>query len=232
MQEHKSKEQTEGNGDGDDHGRTEIEQEEQQNDQDEHHAAEEIVFDGCYGVFDEDVTVVERNDLDVFGQDVFIEVIRLLFHGRENGLRLFAAAHEDNALDGIIVLAETEFAETWGVSDDDFAYLADADGCAVVRTHDDVGDILSVLDQPEAADVKELSTLVVESAASIGVVHRKRVDHLRDGEVESVEFHGVEFDHVLHGRSAEAGVIGHAGNGFVGTLDHPIFDGVEFLRRA
>ena len=55
---------------------------------------------------------------------------------------------------------------------------------------------------------------------------------LRDGQVEVVEPRGIEQHVILHRRAAEAGVVGDAGDAAVGALDDPVFESVEFHRRA
>ena len=42
----------------------------------------------------------------------------------------------------------------------------------------------------------------------------------------------VEQDLVLHYRSAEAGVVGYSMNRSISPLDHPVFNGFQFLRTS
>src|SRR5262249_24004613 len=50
--------------------------------------------------------------------------------------------------------------------------------------------------------------------------------------VEVVETDRIEQDVVLHGGTAEAGIVGDARNAAIGALDDPVFIGVQFLRSA
>src|SRR5713226_6605867 len=47
-----------------------------------------------------------------------------------------------------------------------------------------------------------------------------------------VELGGIEQDLILHGRSAEAGIIGNAGNALVSAFNDPLLVGVQLLRGA
>ncbi len=86
--------------------------------------------------------------------------------------------------------------------------------------------------QADAADVVELSALRIEAAAGIGVVGGESSGDLRNGEVIAVDARRIEQHLILHGRAAEAGVVGNAGDGAIGTLDDPVFDGLQLLRSA
>ena len=46
---------------------------------------------------------------------------------------------------------------------------------------------------------------------------------MHDGKVVVVEFYWIQEDVILHGGPAETGIVGDAGNGFVGALDVPDF---------
>ena len=86
---------------------------------------------------------------------LFIQLLGLRFNALQHILRLLAAPHHDDALDGIICFVEAEFAQAWGVSDDDFADIADANRHAILRAYDDVANIRGVADKAEAADIVE-----------------------------------------------------------------------------
>ncbi len=85
-------------------------------------------------------------------------------------MRLLAAAHEDHAFDGIVILLEAKLAEPRRVADRHVANVPDANRHAVVAADDDVSDVVGIADQTDAAYVVELPALGVESAAGIGVI--------------------------------------------------------------
>ena len=154
------------------------------------------------------------------------------FDALEDVLRLLAGEHEDDAFDPVVIVLETEFAQARRVADGDLADVADAHRHAVVVSHDDVADVFGLGHQPESAHVEELRALRIKTAAGVGVVGGQRIQHLRQGNVVAVKLGGIEQHLVLHHRAAEAGIVGHAGHGLVGALDHPVFVGLQLLRSA
>ena len=149
---------------------------------------------------------------------------------------MFAAAHEDDAFNRIVVIfcfvLKAKDAETRSVADFDVADVLDANGRAVIAGNDDFADVVGGFDEAEAAHIIKLAALGIKTAASIGVVGLQSVDNLHDGNMETVQTTRIEKNLVLHGRPAETGIIGDAGNAAVGALDDPVFEGVKFLRRA
>ncbi len=103
---------------------------------------------------------------------------------------------------------------------------------AVLFLDDDVSDVLHVADQTEAADVIELAALGIEAAARVGVVAAELAGDLRDGDAVGKELVGIQQHLVLHGGAAKTGVVGNALDGAVVAFQHPVLDGLQFLRRA
>src|SRR5271169_6169762 len=93
-----------------------------------------------------------------------------------------------------------------------------------LRADDDAADVLHILDQAQAAHVIKLAALRIKSAAGVGVVHGKLLEHLRDGDVIAVEPRGVEQHLVLHHGAAKSGIIGDVAHLLVLALDHPSFE--------
>ena len=116
-----------------------------------------------------------------------VQFLSLLLHALQDGLGLFAAAHEDHAFDGVVVLFESENSQARGVADFYMADVLDADGGAVRVAHYDFADVFGGSQQAEAANVVELLADGIETAAAVGVIGSKRGDHLRHGDVEVVE---------------------------------------------
>ena len=55
---------------------------------------------------------------------------------------------------------------------------------------------------------------------------------MHDREMKIVELGGIEQDLILHGRSAEAGIVGNARNALISTGDDPVLVSVQLLRRT
>ncbi len=163
---------------------------------------------------------------------MLVQFFGLGFDALQHVLRLLAAQHHDDAFDGVVILVESELAQARRVADGDFADVAYAHRHAILRADDHAADVLHVLDQAQAAHVIKLAALRIKSAAGVGVVHGKLLDHLRDGDVIAVEPRGIEQHLILHHGAAEAGIIGDAAHLLVLALDHPIFESFQFLRRA
>ncbi len=109
-------------------------------------------------------------------------------------MSLLAAAHQDDAFDGVIVILllglETENAEARGVADFDTANILYADGNAIQAGNDDFANIFRSLDQAEAADVVKLAALGIEAATGVGIVGVQSGNDLHHGKVIVVELYG------------------------------------------
>src|SRR5580704_6206283 len=143
-------------------------------------------------------------NLDVRRQDLLVQFFRLCLDSLEDVLGLLPAKHENDALDGIVILLETEFAEAWRMPNGYVPYITHSDGHAFVSANHDVSNVICVAHQPDAANVVELSSLRIKSSASIRVVGRQRSSDLGNGQVIPVDSRGVEQHLILHHRSTEA----------------------------
>src|SRR5580704_7131112 len=143
-------------------------------------------------------------NLDVRRQDLVVQFFRLCLDSLEDVLGLLPAKHENDALDGIVILLEPEFAQAWRMPDGYVSYITHSDGHAFVGTNYDVSNVICVPDQPDAANVVELSSLRIKSAAGIRVVGRQSCGDLWNGQVIPVDARGVEQHLILHDRSTEA----------------------------
>ena len=112
------------------------------------------------------------------------------------------------------------------------ADVADQDRRAVVHGHDDVADVLGRLNASQSAHVVKLAALRVEAAAGVAVVRAERADDQRHRQADRGHLRRIEQHLILHRRTAEAGVVRDAGNGFVLALDHPILERLQLHRRA
>src|SRR5262249_52378967 len=131
-----------------------------------------------------------------------------------------------------VILLKTKLSQPRRMANAHLADVANSQRDAMVLTYDDIGDVLRIPHQPDAADVIKLASLRIEAASRIGIVHVQRVDDLRYREVISIQARRVQQHLILHRGPTEARIIGHSRNGAIRTLDRPIFDGMEFLRRT
>jgi hypothetical protein len=84
----------------------------------------------------------------------------------------------------------------------------------------------------QAADVIELASLRIKTAARVGIIIAELGENLRHVHAVREQLVGVEQHLVLHGGAAEAGIVRHARNGAVVALEHPILQDFEFLGRT
>ncbi len=94
---------------------------------------QQVVLDSADSQLNQIAAVIVRAHLDVGRQHVFVELLGLGFDAFEHILRLLAAAHHDDALDGVVGFIEAELAEARGVADDHIADVVDAHGHAILR---------------------------------------------------------------------------------------------------
>src|SRR6202011_891324 len=149
VQKNKGEEQRQRNRHRHNEGCAETDEEENQHDQDEHHAAKQVCFYSVGGEPHEVAAVVKRAHLDIGGQDALVAFFGCCLYTLEHGLRLFAAAHEDHAFDGVIGFVETEFAEARCMADGDLANIAHPHGHAILIANDDASDVRLVTNQSE-----------------------------------------------------------------------------------
>ena len=232
MQKDEREQQRQRNGERDDDRGANAHQKRHQHDKDQSHAQQHVVLDRVDGQLHQIAAVVVGTHLYVRRQDVFVQLLGLRFDALQHILRLLAAPHHDDAFDGVIRLVEAEFAQARSVPDGHVADIADAHRHSVLRAHDDVADVRGIANQAEAANVVELAALRIESAAGVGVVDRELLHHGRHGDVVGVESCRIEQHLILHHGAAETGVVRNARHLLVFALDHPVFVGLQFLRRA
>src|ERR1700690_61968 len=110
--------------------------------------------------------------LDVRRQNLPVQFLRFCLNSFENVLRLLPAQHQNHALNSVVILLETKLAQPWRVPDRHISNIPHSDGYAFVGANYGVANVLRVPYQPDAANVVELSTLRIKSAARIRVVGR------------------------------------------------------------
>ncbi len=216
----------------DDQPGAEIVEEEHQYHDDQQHAAQQIARHRVHRHVDQVAAVVERHDLDVLGQDVIVEFLRLRLDPLEHVLCLLAGAQQDDAFDRVILLADAELAQPRRDADDDMADILDQHRRALVHRQHDIADILDGRQPPEPADIIELPALRIETAAAIAVVGGQRAFDLLHRQAQGGDAHLIEHHLILHRAAAEAGIVRHAGHRAVMRLDRPFLDGLQFHRRA
>src|SRR5262249_23436163 len=130
---------------GDDRGPY-ADQKENEHDQNQNHSAQEIAFDGVGGDADKIAAVVVGTDAHVARQHGPVDFFGLSLDAFQNVLRLLAAAHQNDAFYGVIVVfglvLEAEDAQARRVADFDVADVLDAHRGPVVAGHDDLADIV------------------------------------------------------------------------------------------
>src|ERR1700690_754091 len=131
-------------------------------------------------------------NLNVRRQDLVVKLLSFCFDCLKDVLSLLAAQHENDALDGIVIFLEAEFAQAWCVPDCYISYITHSDGHALVGAHHNVSDVVRVPDQTDTANVVELSALRIKAASSIRVVGRQSSRDLWNGQVVPIDARRVE----------------------------------------
>src|ERR1017187_5333749 len=98
-------------------------------------------------------------NLNVRRQDLAVQFLRFRFNSLENVLRLLPTQHENDALNGIVILLETKLAQPRRVPDRHISHIPYSDGHTLVGAHHDVSNVICVPYQPDPANVVELSAL-------------------------------------------------------------------------
>ena len=101
------------NVDGHDDGAADVAEEHQQDHGHEHHAHDQVFLDGVRRDVDQFGAVVIRFDLHARQQPArigLVEFLDLLFDGGQGGKSVLAFAHEDDALDLVVLVAGQQFA--------------------------------------------------------------------------------------------------------------------------
>jgi hypothetical protein len=84
---------------------------------------------------------------------------------------LFAAAHEDDAFDGVVVILvlvlKTENAEARSVANFDAADVLDANWRTVAAADNHFANVVRVFDEAKTANIVKLAALRVEASAGI-----------------------------------------------------------------
>src|SRR5579872_464231 len=169
-------------------------------------------------------------NLDVRRQDLAVQFFSFCLDSFQDVLRLLTTQHENHALYRVVIFLEPEFAEPRRVPDRHLADIPHSYRHALVCADHDVANVVGVAYQTNSANVIELAALRIKAATGIRVVGGQGGGDLRNRKVISVDARRIEQDLVLHHRAAETGIVCHAVDRPVGSLDYPVFDGFQFLR--
>ena len=226
------KQQRQRNGGGDDQAGAHVVEEKDQDHHHQQHAAQQVLLDDVGGQLDQVDAVVERMNLDVLGQDVVVELLRLRLDPLQHVLGLFAGALQDHALHRVVLFLVAELAQSRSDADDHVRDILHQHRRAVVHRQHHVADVLLGGQTALAAHVVELAALRVETAAGVAVVGRQRGLHLGRRQPDRRHFGRVQQHLVLHGAAAEARIVRHPGHRLVLRRDGPVLDGLQLHRRA
>ena len=170
----------------------------------------------CVVSVDQVGAVVEGKDLDVLGQDLLVEFLGLGLDALQDILGLLAGAQQDDAFHRVVLLLVAELAQARRDADLHPADILDQHRRAVVHRQHDVADVLQ---RGRGGPGRARNRTGRPANRS----RRRRcrcwpparlstcgTDRPTRGDLGRIEQHLV-----LHGAAAEAGIVGHAGNGFV-----------------
>ena len=152
---------------------------------------------------------------------------------------VFAAPHDDDALHGIVIIADAAGgleehahpAQADGVPDGDRADVADADGGAAAAVHRDGADVRGVPHEAQPAHDVHFRAVLDIGAAGVAVAIGQRGEDLLEREIVGLELQRIDLHLVLLGRPAKAHHVHHARDGAQLAFDHPVFQRLQFHRR-
>lgn len=141
--------QREGNGGGDDHCAPQVAEkyplyEENQND-----AENKVMKHGIGGNLDKVAAIIDALDPHAGRQNLqLVDPFDFRFHPPDRRQALLAAAHQDDALDDIVVVVPAGDTEPRLVADGDVGNVADADRIAIGRRQHRVTDVVNRANKP------------------------------------------------------------------------------------
>ena len=149
---------------------------------------------------------------------------------------LFAAPHQHDALNDVVVLVEAGDAEPRLLADRDLRDVADQHRIAARLRHHGVVEVVDRADQADAAHHGGLRADVDGVAADIDVGVGDRLQHLRQRQPVGDQSVEIDLQFVGLGLAAPAGDVDDAGHGAEAALQHPVLQRLEVehavVRRA
>ena len=115
------------------------------------------------------VTVVERHELHVFWQVIVLDLLNLRFEITGDLLGILSFVHHDNAFHDIILIASANLAEAGLAALMHCGKIAHEDRGTVDVLHDDIADLMDVVDEAYAADHVGLRTTLDDIASYVHI---------------------------------------------------------------
>ena len=186
---------------------------------------------GAHGKVDKVVAVVERHYLHVLGQVVVLYLADLRFQSLDNLFGVLALAHDDNALDHIVLLTTTYLAEAWCTTLMHGGEVAHKDGRSPDVFHYDVANLADVVNQSDTTHNIGLRAALDDVAANIDVAVGDGLVELQRTHAIGSELVGVDTDLKGLHLTAEADDVGNAGHRPELALDDPVLQGLQLTYR-
>ena len=144
-------------------------QENIQNKRDQQGPFHQILEHGGEGFIHQPSSVVERHNLNAFGQRARIQLIDLALDALEKFAWILAFSHHDNACHDIVVIVLTHCAQSRHCADFDLGNVANQNGRRVARCDHNLANVFCRSQQTNAANGKLLRALRNITATRIGI---------------------------------------------------------------
>src|ERR1700737_2618131 len=192
------------------------------NGEDQEHPEDQVVEDRVGGDVDELAAIVVRHDLDTRGQDPpAIDALHLGLDAAQHVQRLLAPAHQDDALDDIVVVIPPGDPEARGRANLRLGHVPQEDRHAAHLRQDDVVDVVDRGDEPDPPNVRSLLADVQGAGPDVEVAVADRGDDLGQRHVLRGQLLQVDLDVVFLAEPPPADDVVDARNGLEPALEHP-----------
>ncbi len=204
-----------------DQPRPEVPEKGEQNGDDQDGPLEEVLLHGLEDVVDQVGSLVNDVNLDVLRQK-FAHILHGLVHGHGDVAGIFSHPHEDQAENDLPLALSRRPSAADGVAEFDVGNVPDADGDALDRGDDDIGDLVDVADQADPLNEVHVAGPVDRPAADVLVVLPKGLDHFVERQMILGELHGLHLNLVLLGQATQSVDLRHARHASQAWADHPV----------
>ena len=207
------KEQGERDDNGDNQCRSPVGHEEQDDKGDEQDALSQVVGHGPDRQVDQVFPVIERNDPDIVGQGIGLDLLDLIFERADYLFGILAFTHDDNAFNNVVLVHSPHLSEAWQARLVHVRQMFDQDWRPVDVFHDNILDLLDVIDQANTSYDIGLGAFRDDITSDIEITLGNGVEQLQAGYAVIDQLVGIDADLESLDLASETDNIGDTGNG-------------------
>src|SRR5581483_3316919 len=225
---HGHESQHDGDGEGDDghEGRAHMPKKNQADKGDDQTFLEQFFPQGRDGIADELAPVVGGNDFHAGGQGRG-DLLQLFLHAVDDGERILAVAHDDDAADHLALAIQLGHAAAQVRTEVHRADIFDVNRRAVHRAERNIFNVGEALDVSAPTDVEFGRPDREDLAPNVVVRPADFVHHVGDGDTVGQELVRIEIDLVFLDEAADGRDLGHARHRLEGIAQMPVLNRAE-----